>query len=151
MVDISFMDKNTSKPNETDIWNEGRRELQVTLQDGSTETVVIGKVPMRRMQQLSSSIKKEDEQVYLFVRKRLNGEEVTLEWVDTLEEEAFLDILERGWELTGPLFERWFKVQKKRLSHMGIDFDKDLKAAEKTLEEVKSKTPPAGKTASAAS
>ena len=104
---------------EFDIWNEGRRELTVTHDDGSTETVTIRKVPTRHFEKLSTSMNDDAAQAFYFLANTPDKDT----WWESLTQDSQLDILDKGWEINDPLFSKWWRIRSRRLKMMGIDLD----------------------------
>lgn len=90
----------------------GGREITVAHADGRTETIKVRKVPIRHLDRLGRAWGKEAEEVAVYADRKP-------EWVDTLTDESFEQIIEIGRELNEVPFAKWFKRQEKALEAIG--------------------------------
>lgn len=103
---------------ETDIWNEGRRELIVTMEDGKTETITIKKVPYRLMADYGAAMGDDLKQALLAIEEKKDQK-----WLEQVSSESFADIMERADEVNDPLFERWWKRAQKKLKFQSKEME----------------------------
>lgn len=111
---------------EFEIWNEGRKRLVVRDQSGASHVVTLRKVGLRDMQALLEALGNEVMTAWLYLDPL---EPRALDWLERLEPESLLDILEKGDQINGPLFERWWARQQKTLTAAGVDVQADLQNA----------------------
>lgn len=78
----------------------GGIDLPITKLDGSTESVKVLQLPIRRMGDYLAAIEDESKLVELFTAKEPG-------WSDTLSDESFVAIITKGEELNADFFFPW--------------------------------------------
>lgn len=109
-----------TQENELKTIMEGRIPLEVTLNDGSTVTVHIRQVPIRHMGEIMD-IKGDDEKT-----AKLYLIDADKKHLPNISPESILDLLDKGDEVNGPLFERWWARKKRMVKRLGVDLDREM-------------------------
>ncbi len=113
-----------SKENEITTIYDGQ-DIEVTLQNGTRETVKVRKVPLRQLQLLGSAWGREGDEIRIYTQK-------TDAWVDTLSEESFEEIINIGRNLNEGPFAKWVKRNSRALSVLGEDVNQKMMTAAAT-------------------
>jgi hypothetical protein len=80
----------------------GGAEMEVTLIDGSKETVKVRQLPVKLMQQYAAAIADDSDAIALYCDK-------PKEWAETLSGASFNAVADFGLELNQDFFRAWFQ------------------------------------------
>lgn len=84
----------------------GGVEIEITLRDGTKETVKVRQIPVSKIQDFVAALGDEAKAVDLYCGKDKG-------WSDTLELKSVNDIAEKGQQINLPFFEAWWTRQAK--------------------------------------
>jgi hypothetical protein len=86
----------------------GGADMEVTLEDGSKETVKVGHVQATKLQQFALAVSWGNmaEAAALYCRK-------DAQWIEKLSPSSFLAVVKKGRDLNIPFFEAWSQDQAK--------------------------------------
>jgi len=93
----------------------GGAEIEITYRDGGKETVKVRQIPVRHMDKYLLAIDNEPVAVELFCGKPAG-------WSDSLTEESFNAIAEKGQDINLPFFGPWLRRRMKRIEVMKPGF-----------------------------
>jgi hypothetical protein len=113
----------------------GGKELSVTLEGGTTETLTIRQLKVKELPALMESLDDESAQAALYCDK--DGA-----FVDSLTRESFEAVILAGEEANADFFFRWAERQLKRMERLMPDVLEKKKAALLTLRPLPPKAPP---------
>jgi len=85
----------------------GGRDLQITLRDGKAETVKVRQIPVSEMPKYANALQNEAAMAGLFCEK-------PAEWIASVSDESFEQIIEAGEEINAYFFGRWMERQRRR-------------------------------------
>lgn len=106
----------------------GSKEIEVTLTDGTKQSVTIRKISIRQMQKLLNVMQDDRGRAALYTDK-------PLDFVDQLDDDSFLAVLKEGRLLNFSRFENWYAEQKALLKALGVlQDDGIIKAATAAME-----------------
>lgn len=97
----------------------GGTDLEVTLLDGSTETVKVRQLPIKSMESYLHSFADESKVVGLFTDK-------SEEWAAQLTPASHTAIMEKGEEINRPFFVAWYQRRMARIELLNPGFSKNL-------------------------
>lgn len=94
---------------EAEILNEGRVKFQVQLRNQDTEEVTVKKVSYRKMREFAQSMLDDSKHVLLGIEEKKD-----LKWVESLDDESMLELIEKVDEVNDPLFMKWYRREERR-------------------------------------
>lgn len=119
----------------------GGAEMEITYLTGGKETVKVRQVPVRHMEKYLLAIDDEPAAVELFCGREKG-------WSETLTEESFNAVAEKGQDINLPFFGPWLRRRMKRLEVLKPGFSTSLdsvikSAIESASQSRASSSPPA--------
>jgi|SRR5215471_1778891 len=107
----------------------GGVEMQVIHNDGTKELVKVRHIPATKLEQFMTKIADESTSVSIFCDK-------PLEWVDSLSQESFTEVVEKGIEINRKFLGKWCSRRAMWTEMLNVGIIADLQRKIAALNEV---------------